>query len=105
MKILKLLETVKEDDNEHKQAQLRQLALMTGNSWGGLFNRFNDGKCRICGGSGHPIWKCPDRTGEAWTPANVQCTICGECSHVTQDCKVWCLCLWCVSMSYYTFCL
>merc|ERR1719330_1754404 len=45
-------------------------------------------RCRICGGAGHPVWKCPERSGDRWTPANVQCAICGELSHVTADCKL-----------------
>ena len=35
-------------------------------------------RCRICGGAGHPVWTCPERTGDRWTPANVQCIVCGE---------------------------
>jgi len=46
-------------------------------------------RCRICGGVGHPIWKCPDRPGADWAPAQVQCSLCGEVSHITTDCKLW----------------
>ena len=44
-------------------------------------------KCRICGNMGHPIWKCPEKIGEEWKPADIQCDICGEVTHLTKDCK------------------
>ena len=66
----------------HKQKQLELASKMTGlGLWG------SDTKCRICGGTRHGTWNCPERTGAAWAPAQIQCNICGEVSHVTEDCK------------------
>jgi len=76
-----LLVPVTETENELKAKQLRVWAEMNQS----VVAR---GTCRICGGAGHPVWKCPERSGDRWTPANVQCAICGELSHVTADCKL-----------------
>lgn len=65
------------------QRQLVELKSMLG--WGGNVTK----RCRICGGVGHPVWKCPDRPGADWDPADVQCELCGEVSHVTKDCKLY----------------
>jgi len=67
----------------YKNKQLAELKSVLG--WGGV----NTKRCRICGGVGHPIWKCPDRPGADWTPSDVQCELCGEVSHITQDCKLY----------------
>ena len=74
-----LIEEVKNGGVEHKAAQLRQLAAING-------TLRIETRCRICGGQ-HPIYRCPEKTGEKWTPADVQCAICGELTHVTEDCK------------------
>jgi len=66
-----------------KNKQLAELRSVLG--WGGDVQK----RCRICGGIGHPIWKCPDRPGADWTPAEVQCSLCGEVSHITSDCKLY----------------
>jgi len=42
--------------------------------------------CKICKKGSHPTWACPERPGQNWTPAMVQCAICGELSHLTADC-------------------
>jgi len=76
-----LLTITTETENETKAKQFRQLALIHG-------SLTTVTRCRICGGAGHPVWTCPERTGDRWTPANVQCFICGELSHVTEDCKL-----------------
>jgi len=67
----------------YKNKQLAELKNVLG--WGGNLSK----RCRICGGVGHPIWKCPDRPGADWTPAEVQCALCGEVSHITTDCKLY----------------
>ena len=74
-----LLEEVKTGGGEHKAKQLRELATING-------TLRIESRCRICGGQ-HPIYRCPEKTGEKWTPADVQCKICGELTHVTEDCK------------------
>jgi len=76
-----LMVPVTESESEFKAKKFRQLALIQG-------TMVSAARCRICGGSGHPVWNCPERTGDRWTPANVQCAICGELSHVTADCKM-----------------
>ena len=76
----RLIHEVKTGGGSHKSQQLMQLATING-------TLTIETRCRICGGLGHPIWKCPERMGEQWTPAQVQCRICGEMSHVTDDCK------------------
>merc|ERR1711981_935330 len=75
-----LLIITTETENETKAKQFRQLALIHG-------TMSTVTRCRICGGAGHPVWTCPERTGDKWTPANIQCFICGELSHVMSDCK------------------
>eukprot|EP00493_Phyllostaurus_siculus_P018430 UN18721 len=42
--------------------------------------------CKICHKGNHPAWACPDRPGQEWAPAMIQCGICGELSHLTADC-------------------
>jgi len=79
--VQELLVPVTTSENELKAREFRQLALMSG-------QMISAARCRICGGAGHPVWKCPERSGDRWTPANVQCAICGELSHVTADCKL-----------------
>eukprot|EP01083_Nonionella_stella_P193119 713567_1 len=74
-----LLEEVKTGGGEHKAKQLRELATING-------TLRVESRCRICGGQ-HPIYRCPEKTGEKWTPADVECKICGELTHVTEDCK------------------
>eukprot|EP01083_Nonionella_stella_P039911 108555_1 len=77
--IEKLFNDVKTGGGEHKAKQLRELATING-------TLRIESRCRICGGQ-HPIYRCPEKTGEKWTPADVQCKICGELTHVTEDCK------------------
>lgn len=79
--IAKKLIPVTETENEHKAKQLRLMATQQSAI-------VTQARCRICGGAGHPVYRCPDRSGDFWTLANVQCAICGELSHVTADCKL-----------------
>ncbi len=78
-----MIDDVRTGRADHKNQQLRTLALYTGN----VATR-SEMRCRICDGVGHPIWACPEKTGERWAPAQVQCRICGEVTHITEDCKV-----------------
>jgi hypothetical protein len=74
-----LLVPVNEDTNEHKQAQLRELALINGTVKA-------DEYCPICGDQGHRHFECPTRTTHHVN--KVRCTFCGETSHPSRDCPV-----------------
>lgn len=69
-----------EDDiiNQHKQKQLRELALING-------TLKEDEYCPICGEKGHRQFECPHRA-KAFKAAGVKCSICGDLSHPTRDC-------------------
>lgn len=71
-----------EDDsrNEHKQKQLKELALING-------TLTMDDFCDICGLRGHRPYECPERN-RTFKAANVKCSICGEMSHPTRDCPL-----------------
>lgn len=64
--------------NEHKQKQLRELALING-----TFKE--DDYCPICGEKGHRQFDCPYRA-KSFKAAGVKCAICGDLSHPTRDC-------------------
>jgi splicing factor 1 len=75
-------ELLRPDDakiEEHKQEQLKQLALLNG-TWR------EEIRCRVCNEPGHRIFDCPQRSG-SWVAANVVCEICGESTHITKDCR------------------
>eukprot|EP00937_MAST-01D_sp_MAST-1D-sp2_P003346 g3346.t1 len=74
----KLLRPIDDQKNEHKQKQLRELALINGTLRG-------DDYCHICGEKGHRQFECPNRE-RGFAAAAVRCAICGETSHVTRDC-------------------
>lgn len=63
-----LLTPVDEAKNEHKRAQLRELAEINGT--------LRDQTWLEAGG------------GFDWNPANVQCAVCGDLSHITADCPL-----------------
>ena len=71
---------VPQDDttNEHKQKQLRELALING-------TLREDDFCHICGGKGHRQFECPSRETNV-SKVQVTCAICGDSSHPTRDC-------------------
>mmetsp|Transcript_26088 Transcript_26088/g.66236 ORF Transcript_26088/g.66236 Transcript_26088/m.66236 type:complete len:415 (+) Transcript_26088:237-1481(+) len=69
-----------DNDNEHKQKQLRELAAINGTL------RDTDYVCHNCGEPGHRIYDCPNRQGKKWNVAGVRCALCGETSHPTSDC-------------------
>jgi hypothetical protein len=66
--VRQLLVPVDEGRNEHKRAQLRELAEINGT----LRDR---------------AWQEPE-TGMGWDPANVECAICGDHGHITSDCPL-----------------
>jgi len=66
--------------NEHKQNQLRELALING-------TLREDEYCPVCGEKGHRQFECPHRA-KAFKAAGVKCGICGDLSHPTRDCPM-----------------
>ena len=52
--VAKLLAPMDENENEHKRAQLRELALING-------TLKEDEHCFLCGGTGHRQFDCPTR--------------------------------------------
>jgi hypothetical protein len=76
-----LLRPLDDKLNEHKQKQLKELALING-TW----KEEND-YCPICGEKGHQQFDCPYRA-KAFKAAGVKCSICGDLSHPTRDCPM-----------------
>lgn len=64
--------------NDHKQKQLRELALING-------TLREEDYCHICGEKGHRQWECPNRE-KSFKAVEVVCAICGDSSHPTSDC-------------------
>ena len=82
-----LLRPVDENYNEHKRAQLRELATINGTL------RDTDGTlCYACGRPGHTQENCPDKDAGAGgyraDVALVTCKICGDGGHPTGDCPL-----------------
>eukprot|EP00250_Pteridium_aquilinum_P021501 c25145_g4_i1 orf=555-3518(-) len=75
----KLLVPVDEGLNEHKRAQLRELAALNGTIR-------DDEFCRLCGEPGHRQYACPVRNSTF--KSDVVCRICGDGGHPTIDCPV-----------------
>lgn len=75
----KLLVPVDEGLNEHKRAQLRELAALNGTIR-------DDEFCRLCGEPGHRQYACPARNSTF--KSDVVCRICGDGGHPTIDCPV-----------------
>lgn len=75
-----LLVPVDDEKNEHKQKQLRELALING-------TLREDEFCSVCGERGHKQFECPHRS-KTFKAANVKCAICGDQSHPTRDCPL-----------------
>ena len=78
--IAELLIPVDDEINNHKQKQLRELALINGTLRAEEY-------CTICGEKGHRQFECPNRNRN-YQMADVCCKICGERSHVTADCPI-----------------
>ena len=66
--------------NEHKQKQLRELALING-------TLKDEEYCSVCGEKGHKHFECPFRA-KSFKAAGVKCSICGDLSHPTRDCPL-----------------
>ena len=66
--------------NEHKQKQLRELALING-------TLKDEEYCSVCGEKGHKHFECPFRA-KSFKAAGVKCGICGDLSHPTRDCPL-----------------
>eukprot|EP00510_Aplanochytrium_minuta_P002427 CAMPEP_0184021652 /NCGR_PEP_ID=MMETSP0954-20121128/10069_1 /TAXON_ID=627963 /ORGANISM="Aplanochytrium sp, Strain PBS07" /LENGTH=532 /DNA_ID=CAMNT_0026303739 /DNA_START=192 /DNA_END=1790 /DNA_ORIENTATION=- len=77
--ISKLLRPVDDQSNDHKQQQLRELAMING-------TLREEQYCTNCGQAGHRQWECPNEVERSFTMANVKCAICGDKSHPTSDC-------------------
>eukprot|EP01018_Ginkgo_biloba_P033296 Gb_23987 [translate_table: standard] len=75
----KLLVPVDEGRNEHKRAQLRELAALNGTIR-------DDEYCRLCGEPGHRQYACPSRNSTF--KSDVLCRICGDGGHPTIDCPM-----------------
>jgi len=75
-----LLTPIDDDKNEHKQKQLRELALING-------TLKEDEYCPVCGEKGHKQFECPHRA-KTFKAAGVKCSICGDLSHPTRDCPL-----------------
>eukprot|EP01018_Ginkgo_biloba_P024932 Gb_19921 [translate_table: standard] len=75
----KLLRPVDEGLNEHKRAQLRELAALNGTIR-------DDEFCRLCGEPGHRQYACPARNSTF--KSDVLCRICGDGGHPTIDCPM-----------------
>eukprot|EP00939_MAST-03C_sp_MAST-3C-sp1_P002113 g2113.t1 len=76
-----LLVPIDDDKNQHKQNQLRELALING-------TLKEDNFCHICGEKGHRQFECPNRhKSVAHKFKEIRCGICGGIGHLTRDCK------------------
>uniref|UniRef100_A0A7S3QBF5 Branchpoint-bridging protein n=1 Tax=Chaetoceros debilis TaxID=122233 RepID=A0A7S3QBF5_9STRA len=77
-----MLVVIDDDKNIHKQAQLRELALLNG-------TLKEDEYCSLCAEKGHRAFECPKRFSMNKPGAiEVRCAICGDTSHPTRDCKM-----------------
>lgn len=75
--IEKLLVPDDEALNEHKKAQLRELAALNGTIR-------EEEICRLCGEPGHRQFTCPQK--DSTFRSDVSCKICGDGGHPTIDC-------------------
>ena len=75
-----LLTPVDDDKNEHKQKQLKELALING-------TLREEDFCSVCGEKGHRQYECPHRA-KTFKAAGIKCAICGDMSHPTRDCPL-----------------
>lgn len=78
--IEQMLVVIDDEKNVHKQAQLRELALLNGTLKEEEF-------CQICAEKGHRAFECPKRFSiKSNRNVTVKCAICGDTSHPTRDC-------------------
>lgn len=74
-----MLVVIDDEKNVHKQAQLRELALLNGTLKEEEF-------CQICAEKGHRAFECPKRFATTRKTVQIKCAICGDTSHPTRDC-------------------
>ncbi|GMI03215.1 hypothetical protein TrVE_jg8306 [Triparma verrucosa] len=80
--VSELIVVIEDERNEHKQNQLRELAIMNG-------TLKEDAYCTICGQKGHMQYACPTRFASyKKNNAGIKCAVCGDSSHPTRDCPV-----------------
>jgi len=76
--IEQMLVVIDDDQNQFKQNQLRELALLNG-------TLKDDDYCILCAEKGHKQFECPKRFSLK-NKIQVKCAICGDSSHPTRDC-------------------
>ena len=83
--VRQLLKPVDETFNEHKRAQLRELALING-----TLRDIEGTLCHACGRPGHTQENCPEKDVASYRAdvALVTCAICGDGGHPTRDCPM-----------------
>ena len=83
--VRQLLKPVDETFNEHKRAQLRELALIIG-----TLRDIEGMLCHACGRPGHTQENCPEKDVASYRAdvALVTCAICGDGGHPTRDCPM-----------------
>ena len=81
--IIEIATTTPEKQNQRKQDQLRENAIMNG-----TFRDDENRTCRICGELGHLRWDCPNRETSR-SLENIVCRRCGQPGHLQRDCKIW----------------
>ena len=83
--VRQLLKPVDETFNEHKRAQLRELALING-----TLRDIEGMLCHACGRPGHTQENCPEKDVASYRAdvALVTCAICGDGGHPTRDCPM-----------------
>ena len=81
--VQQLLRPVDDSANEHKRAQLRELALING-------TLKEAEPCYLCGKQGHVQYDCPDKDITSYRAPKemVTCKICGDGGHPTIDCPL-----------------
>mmetsp|Transcript_10185 Transcript_10185/g.15278 ORF Transcript_10185/g.15278 Transcript_10185/m.15278 type:complete len:684 (-) Transcript_10185:1611-3662(-) len=81
--IEQMLVVIDDEQNQFKQNQLRELALLNG-------TLKDDDYCILCAEKGHRQFECPKRFSQVKSGATnvlqIKCAICGDSSHPTRDC-------------------
>jgi hypothetical protein len=78
--VQQMLVVIDDEQNMHKQQQLRELALLNG-------TLKEEEYCSTCAEKGHRAFECPRRFSmNAKAAVQIKCSICGDTSHPTRDC-------------------
>lgn len=77
--VKKILKGDATENNEHRKAQMLQLAAIQGT--------LKDDYCDNCGEKGHRVWACPNKRS-TFKRADIKCAYCGDRSHPSFDCPV-----------------